>query len=226
MGGCWANLEQWRSITFQVRYGKLFAVRRVTFVMLQSRHSGSAAYWSLFAEFISRADSKHVWVDSMLGGIQEGFQITWPSLSLFPSFLQSSFYLFLFLLVIRPFFLSVSSQTSHICGYGLDGSGIESRLGEIFSTRSNWSWWPLSLLHSEYRVSNPGLKRPGRGVNHPPLSSAEVKERVELYRYSHSGPSWPVLGRTCSNFGIGLVRKVQPYLKNFWNIVNKNLVTK
>jgi len=39
-----------------------------------------------------------------------------------------------------------------------------------------------------------GVKRPGRGVDHPPLSSAEVKERVELYLYSPSGPSWPVLG--------------------------------
>jgi len=27
-------------------------------------------------------------------------------------------------------------------------------------------------------------------------SSAEVKERVELYRYSPSGPSWAILGRT------------------------------
>jgi hypothetical protein len=25
-----------------------------------------------------------------------------------------------------------------------------------------------------------GVKRPGRGVDHPPLSGAEVKERVEL----------------------------------------------
>ena len=33
--------------------------------------------------------------------------------------------------------------------------------------------------------SFPGVKRPGRGVDHPPTSSAEVKERVE--------PSWPVL---------------------------------
>ena len=28
--------------------------------------------------------------------------------------------------------------------------------------------------------SVPRVKRPGRGVNHPPLSSAEVKDRVEL----------------------------------------------
>ena len=43
-------------------------------------------------------------------------------------------------------------------------------------------------------VSFPGVKRPGRGVDNPPPSSAEVKERVELYICSPSGPSWPVLG--------------------------------
>jgi hypothetical protein len=41
--------------------------------------------------------------------------------------------------------------------------------------------------------SFPGLKRPGRRDNHPPPSRVEVKERVELYLYSPSGPSWPVL---------------------------------
>ena len=35
--------------------------------------------------------------------------------------------------------------------------------------------------------SFPGVKRPGRGVDHPPPSSAEVKERVELYLYSPMG---------------------------------------
>jgi hypothetical protein len=44
--------------------------------------------------------------------------------------------------------------------------------------------------------SFPGDQRPGRGVDHQPPSSAEVKERVELYFYSPSGPLWPVLGRT------------------------------
>jgi hypothetical protein len=52
-----------------------------------------------------------------------------------------------------------------------------------------------SLLYNGYRVTFPGVKRPGRGVDHPPSSSASVKERVELYFYSTSGPSWPVLGR-------------------------------
>jgi hypothetical protein len=45
-----------------------------------------------------------------------------------------------------------------------------------------------------------GTGRPGRGVDHPSSSSAEVKERVELYLYSPSGPSWPVLGRTLPFF--------------------------
>ena len=44
--------------------------------------------------------------------------------------------------------------------------------------------------------SFPGVKRPGRGVDHPPLYTAEVKERVELYLYSPSGSSWPVVGWT------------------------------
>ena len=32
--------------------------------------------------------------------------------------------------------------------------------------------------------SFPGVKRPGRGVDHPSPSSAEVKKIVELYLYS------------------------------------------
>jgi len=42
--------------------------------------------------------------------------------------------------------------------------------------------------------SFPGVNQPGRGIDHPPPSSAEVKRRVELYLYSPSGSSWPVVG--------------------------------
>jgi len=42
--------------------------------------------------------------------------------------------------------------------------------------------------------SFPAVKRPERDVDHPPPSSAEVKESVELYLYSPYGPSWPVVG--------------------------------
>jgi len=41
-----------------------------------------------------------------------------------------------------------------------------------------------------------GVKQPRRGIDYqpPPPSNDEVKERVELYFYSYSGPSWPILG--------------------------------
>jgi hypothetical protein len=38
-----------------------------------------------------------------------------------------------------------------------------------------------------YRVSFPGVKRPGLRVDLPPSFSARVKEKVELYLYSSSG---------------------------------------
>jgi hypothetical protein len=38
-----------------------------------------------------------------------------------------------------------------------------------------------------------GVKWLGHGIDHPPPSSDEVKERVEIYLYSPYGPSWPVL---------------------------------
>ena len=43
--------------------------------------------------------------------------------------------------------------------------------------------------------SFPGVKQPRRGADHPPLCSAEVEGRVQLYICSPSWPSWPVVGR-------------------------------
>ena len=77
--------------------------------------------------------------------------------------------------------------------YGLDAPEIECRFGRDFRIRPDRPWRPSSLLHSGYRVSFLGVKRPGRGVGHPPTSSVEVKERVVLYLYTPSPP----LGRKC-----------------------------
>jgi hypothetical protein len=80
--------------------------------------------------------------------------------------------------------------------YGLAVRGSNPVGGEIFCTCPDRPWGPRSLLYSGYRVSFPGVKQPGRGVDHTPPSSAVVKERVDLYLCSLSGSSWPVLGRT------------------------------
>jgi len=39
-----------------------------------------------------------------------------------------------------------------------------------------------------------GVKWPGHGVDHSPPTSTEVKGRVNVYIYSPSGPSSPVVG--------------------------------
>jgi len=71
--------------------------------------------------------------------------------------------------------------------YGKDGPGIESRWGTRFPAPVQTDPEAHPASYTMGTGSFPGLKRPGRGVDHPPTSSAEVKERVELYLYS---PLW------------------------------------
>ena len=60
--------------------------------------------------------------------------------------------------------------------------------GKISSILTDRPWgYPSSYTRGT--ESFPGVKRPGRDVDHPLPSSAEVKERVELYLYSTSGTS-------------------------------------
>ena len=59
--------------------------------------------------------------------------------------------------------------------YGLDGPGIESRLGEIFRIHPDQPCVPPRLLYNEYRVF-PGIKRPGRDVDQPPNLAPRLKK--------------------------------------------------
>jgi hypothetical protein len=61
---------------------------------------------------------------------------------------------------------------------------------EIFPTRPG----ALQATHIKGTWSLQGVKRSGRGVDHPTTPSAEVKERVQLYIYSPCGLFWPVPG--------------------------------
>ena len=59
-----------------------------------------------------------------------------------------------------------------------------------------------NILRSILHVSTMGtgsfsrIKRPRCGADHPPPFKCRRHERVGLYLYSPSGPSWPVIGRT------------------------------
>ena len=93
-----------------------------------------------------------------------------------------------------PFIVGRDSSVGIATRYGLDGPGIESRWGSRFSAPLQPGPGVHPASYTMGTGSFPGVKRPGRGVEHPPPSTAEVKETVEQYLYSPSGPSWPVIG--------------------------------
>jgi hypothetical protein len=85
--------------------------------------------------------------------------------------------------------------------YGLEGPGVESRLewARFFRTRPDRPWGPHILLYKGYRIF-PGGNAAGAWRWPPTPSSAGVKESVEPYLSSPTGPSWPVLGWTFTLF--------------------------
>jgi hypothetical protein len=89
-----------------------------------------------------------------------------------------------------------------------------------------FSMYKMYAIHRKYISCLCGiLKRPGPGVDHLPLSSAEVKEWVDLHLYFPSGPSRLVLGQTlhlplpsigvqCS-ISLGICTEFMHYLTSF-----------
>jgi hypothetical protein len=79
-------------------------------------------------------------------------------------------------------------------GYGLDGSADLIPAGARFSAPIQTGPGTHPASYTTGTGSFPGIKRPVRGVDHPPPANAEVEGRVELCISSPSGLSWPVLG--------------------------------
>jgi len=88
------------------------------------------------------------------------------------------------------------SSVGTATGYKRYRPRIESRWGEgaIFSILIQNGPGNHPASYTMGTGPFPGVKSPGRGVDHPTPTSAKVKERVELCIYSSSGPSWPVVG--------------------------------
>ena len=78
----------------------------------------------------------------------------------------------------------------------MDGPGIESRWGRDFPHPSRPALGPTQPPVEGVPSLSAGVKRPGRGADHSPPSKRPGQEKVELYLYSPSGPSWPVIGST------------------------------
>jgi hypothetical protein len=77
--------------------------------------------------------------------------------------------------------------------YGLDGPEIESWLRRDFFAAVQSSRGAHPASYTLDTGSFPGVKRPGRGVDHLPHLMRRLKKELELYLYSPSGLSWPVL---------------------------------
>jgi hypothetical protein len=75
-------------------------------------------------------------------------------------------------------------STTCVTRYELGDPAIESRWEEIFLHPSTSDPGPNQPSLQGVPVHFRRIKRPGRGVDHPPPSSAEANERVELYLYS------------------------------------------
>ena len=93
------------------------------------------------------------------------------------------------------YLLAGIAQSVELLVTDLTDRGSNPDWGDIFLTRPDRPWGPPRLLYNWYQDFFSMVKWPGRGLNHPPISTAKVKERVEIYLYSPSGPSRPVLGR-------------------------------
>jgi len=77
---------------------------------------------------------------------------------------------------------------------GLDATGSNPGRGRVFRTSPGRVWGPPSFLYNGYRVSFPGVKRSGRGVDHPPHLVRRLKKELSYTFNIPSGPSWLVLG--------------------------------
>ena len=86
------------------------------------------------------------------------------------------------------------SSVGRATRYGLDGPRIESQWGVRFTapvqtgTEAHHACYPMGTGYLSR-----GYSGRGRYADHPPPTGAEVKEKVELYLPSLSGPSWPFL---------------------------------
>ena len=78
------------------------------------------------------------------------------------------------------YFVGRGSSVGVVSRYGLDGPGIETRWQRDFPHSSRPALGPTQPPIQRQEVSFPEVKRSGRGVDHPSLSSAEFKQIAEL----------------------------------------------
>ena len=106
-----------------------------------------------------------------------------------------NFIIIIIIITHTQFLVYIFFIIPNIVCYGMDGPGIESRLGRDFPHPSRPALGPTQPPIQWVLGLFPGGKVAGAWRWPPTPSRAEVKGRVGLYLYSPAGPSWPVQGR-------------------------------
>jgi hypothetical protein len=78
--------------------------------------------------------------------------------------------------LINTFVMGRDSSVGIAYRYGLDGSGIESRWGRDFLHPSRPALGPTQLLIQWVPGLSAGVKRPRRGVDHPPQIAPRLRK--------------------------------------------------
>jgi len=78
--------------------------------------------------------------------------------------------------------------------YGLDGPGFKLRWGARYSKTVQTGPGAHPASYTKRTGTFPAVKQLKSGVDHPPRSNAQVKERVKLYISSPAVPTWKVIG--------------------------------
>ena len=90
--------------------------------------------------------------------------------------------------------LSHHSAVGIAIPHKLNGQGIECKCGQFYHNRPDGAWDPLA--HYTVRSLYLCWGESDRAWGYTPIHcTTKVKERVELYLYSPSQPSWTFIGR-------------------------------
>ena len=114
---------------------------------------------------------------------------------------------------------SVVSIATH---YGLHGPGLKPRWGQDFPSRPapRPSQPPIQWAPGPFT----GCKTTDVWRWPPNLSSAEFKERVELYLYAPSGPSWHATGRILHNTERHHTSRMKRKRMRLWYLARSNVL--
>ena len=104
--------------------------------------------------------------------------------------------------------------------YALDGPAIESRYGRDFAHPSRLALGPHPVTYTMGTGSFPGVKRPGRGVGHPPLIALRLEKE---YGYT-CNPLWTFVACSMVNFTFYLPLKKRHVTKKNLPQIKRNTV--